>query len=154
MKQVLQGFAVALLLAGACMLVLYFTYDNSATKTTTSAAPIKKKQLSTEEMKTRLEEDDYYILSSQEYEELQTKTETIENTETESEQSNKFQLKLESGMTSEEVARLLEKKNILEDGEAFLTYLNVTKASKALQVGTYDVNSDMSYKEITDLLTK
>jgi beta-N-acetylglucosaminidase len=152
MKQVLQGFAAALLLAGACMLVLYITSDESAAKTT-SAAPIQK-ELSTEEMKTRLEKDDYYILNSKEYEELQQKTETKEKTETESNQPKEFQLKLESGMTSDEVARQLEKKSILEDGDAFLTYLNVTKASKALQVGTYDVNSDMSYEEITELLTK
>ncbi|SNZ10844.1 YceG-like family protein [Terribacillus aidingensis] len=151
MKQVLQGFAAALLLAGVCMLFLYITSDDSATKTT-STAPIKKEQLSTEEMKTRLAEDDYYILSSQEYEELQKKTETKEKTETA--QTEKFQLKLKSGMTSDEVAQLLEEKSILEDGEAFLTYLNVTKASKALQVGTYHVSSDMSYEEITDLLTK
>jgi YceG-like family len=151
MKQVLQGFATALLLAGACMLVLHFTADNRTTNTT-SAAPIKKEQLSTEEMKTHLEKDDYYILNSQEYEELQKKPQAKE--ETEPEQTKKFQLKLQRGMTSDEVARLLEKKHILEDGDAFLTYLNVTEASKALQVGTYDINSDMSYEEIADLLTK
>ncbi|QXE00430.1 endolytic transglycosylase MltG [Terribacillus sp. DMT04] len=153
MKQVIQGFAAALLLAGACMLVLYFASDDGTAKTT-SAAPIKKEELDTEEMKTRLEKDDYYILSSKDYEELQKKTETKDKAKTASEQTKKFQLKLESGMTSDEVAQLLEKKSILEDGDAFLTYLNVTNASKSLQVGTYDVNSDMSYDEITDLLTK
>ncbi|SDD20435.1 YceG-like family protein [Terribacillus halophilus] len=154
MKQVIQGFATALLLAGAIMIVLHYTDTASPETEKTAKAAVETIKPDAEEMKKELEDVGYHVLKNEDYEELKQK-QTVAPAETEQEQKPKsFTLKLESGMTSEEVASELEQAGIIEDASAFRTYLDVTEASESLQVGKYDVNSDMDYDDIVELMTK
>lgn len=153
MKQVIQGFATALLLAGACMLALYFTDTPKTEETATASAAVETVTPSEDDMKKELEENDYHVLSNQDYEELKNaQNKTPEKPK--KEEPKTFTLKLETGMTSDDVATKLEEADIIEDASAFRTYLDVTEASEALQVGTYHVSSDMKYEDISKLMTK
>lgn len=153
MKQVIQGFATALLLAGACMLALYFTGTPKTEETATASAAVKTVTPSEDDMKKELEENDYHVLSNQDYDELKNaQNKTPEKPK--KEEPKTFTLKLETGMTSDDVATKLEEADIIEDASAFRTYLDITEASKALQVGTYHVSSDMKYEDIANLMTK
>lgn len=154
MKQVIQGFATALLLAGAIMIVLHYTETASPKTEKTAKAAVETMKPDAEEMKKELENAGYHVLKNEDYEELKQK-QTAAPAETDQEQKPKsLTLKLESGMTSEEVASKLEKAGIIEDASAFRTYLDITEASESLQVGKYDVNADMDYNELAELMTK
>ncbi|PAD39250.1 endolytic transglycosylase MltG [Terribacillus sp. 7520-G] len=152
MKQVIQGFATALLLAGAIM--LYFHYTEAAKTEQAASAEPQMVKPDNDEMKQELEGQGYHVLDDKEYNQL-TGKQTGNAAKSEPEQQKKtYTLKLENGMTSGEVASSLEKAGIIEDGAAFRTYLDVTEASQSLQVGKYDLDSDMDYKEIVELMTK
>ncbi|MFP7477789.1 endolytic transglycosylase MltG [Terribacillus saccharophilus] len=153
MKQVIQGFATALLLAGACMLAFHFTGTPKAEKTETASAAVETEKPSINEMKKELEENDFYVLSNQDYDKLKESQKKAPE-KPEKEEPKTYTLKLESGMNSEDVASALEKADIIEDASAFRTYLDITEASESLQVGTYHVSSDMEYKDISKLMTK
>ncbi|MFP7493630.1 endolytic transglycosylase MltG [Terribacillus saccharophilus] len=153
MKQVVQGFATALLLAGALMLYFHFSEAPQPEKIASASA---ETQPDTDDMKKELEKSGLHVLKQEEFDQLTEKKSepaAVKNKETKK-QEQTFTLKLVSGMTSDDVATALEKAEIIEDGAAFRTYLDVTKASKALQVGDYKVDSQMTYEEIANLMTK
>ncbi|PAE08745.1 hypothetical protein CHI12_03995 [Terribacillus saccharophilus] len=153
MKQVIQGFATALLLAGACMLTFYFTGTPKTAETATASEAVKTEKPSIDEMKKELGENDYHILSNHDYDELKNSQQKAPEKPKKEEQKT-FTLKLETGMTSQDVSSALEKADIIEDASAFRTYLDITEASESLQVGTYHVSSDMKYEDIAKLMTK
>lgn len=153
MKHVIRGFATALLLAGACMLAFHFTETPKTEETATASAAVKTVKPSIDAMKKELEENDYHVLSNQDYDQLKDAQKKSPE-KPEKEEPKTFTLKLETGMTSDDVASALEKEDIIEDASAFRTYLDITEASESLQVGTYHVSSDMKYEDIAKLMTK
>lgn len=153
MKQVIQGFATALLLAGACMLAIHYTGTPKTEEAATASAAVKTVKPSVDEMQKELEENDYHVLSNQDYDELKDAQQKAPEKPNKEEQKT-FTLKLETGMTSQDVSSALEKADIIEDASAFRTYLDITEASESLQVGSYHVSSDMKYEDIAKLMTK
>ncbi len=57
-------------------------------------------------------------------------------------------------MTTSEITELLEKEKIIDDATKFQDYMNKEKLSRQVQIGEYIVSSDMSYKELGELITK
>lgn len=57
------------------------------------------------------------------------------------------------GMGSEEVALLLEDAGIVESAAAFDSFLNQNGYSTRIEIGTFEVNSQMTYEEIADILS-
>lgn len=153
MKQVIRGFATALLLAGICMLVFHFTENPKMEETATASAAVETVKPSIDNMKKELEENDYHVLTKQDYDQLKDEQEKTPEP-TEKEEQKTFTLKLETGMTSADVASELEKASIIEDASAFRTYLDITEASESLQVGNYQLSSNMGYDDIAKLMTK
>ena len=57
-------------------------------------------------------------------------------------------------MTTSEIAELLEKAKIIDDSMKFQDYMNKEKLSQQVQIGEYIVSSDMSYEELSKLITR
>lgn len=66
----------------------------------------------------------------------------------------KYTVKIKSGMMPEEVARLLEENDIIDDAFSFATYLEDNGYSPYVQIDSFKLTSDMSRKEIAEKITK
>lgn len=64
------------------------------------------------------------------------------------------EIKIESGMLPQEIAKQLEEAGIIEYSEDFTSFLKEFNYSQKLRVGTYKVNNQQSYKELADLFSK
>lgn len=62
------------------------------------------------------------------------------------------QIDITEGMTSEQVAKLLKDKGIVEDSDAFSQYLVINNYTKKIKTGKFQLNTFASYKSITDLI--
>ncbi|KAB2338524.1 endolytic transglycosylase MltG [Cytobacillus depressus] len=65
-----------------------------------------------------------------------------------------LKLEIVSGMVSHDIAALLEREKIIDDGDHFETYLEENGYNKRIQLGTFDLKPDMSYKQIAKIITK
>lgn len=59
----------------------------------------------------------------------------------------------EAGVVSQDIGNILLENNIIDDRQEFLDYLNDNDYSAYIQLGTFTVSSDMSYKEIAEIIT-
>jgi len=57
------------------------------------------------------------------------------------------------GVVTQEVADILVDEKIIDDRQKFLKYLDDNDYSPYLQVGTFEVTSDMSMKELAEVIT-
>ncbi len=57
------------------------------------------------------------------------------------------------GVVTQEVADILVDEKIIDDRQKFVEYLDDNDYSSYLQVGTFEVTSDMSMKEIAEVIT-
>ncbi|KMY54759.1 hypothetical protein AC623_13130 [Bacillus sp. FJAT-27231] len=155
-KQSVRAFAFGLLAASLAL----FVYQEAAGANSTS--------LSKSAMIQKLEKEHYVVLTAkediqqkQEKEQLQQKLNrfTAKNDQNGSpkkektRQKNSYTLRIESGMSSSEVGRLLEKAGVIEDSEKFNTYLTDNGYAEKLQVGEHTVHPSMSMKEMAVVLT-
>ncbi|MDF0727172.1 hypothetical protein PY093_10645 [Cytobacillus sp. S13-E01] len=110
-----------------------------------------------------IKSEDLVVLSKQEYEELKSKNDKIEEqSETPPKEPNKKQdeiniytytLTIQAGMNSMDIADLLEKENIIENANEFDAYLTDQNLNTSIQIGSFVLNSDMSFQSIADVLT-
>ncbi|MBX9973037.1 hypothetical protein [Cytobacillus firmus] len=115
-----------------------------------------------------LQANGYTVLTDEEYTLLQqTKSEdpankntkekeepAEKNTEPEENSQEVYQLTIKSGMTPGEIAAQLEKANVIDQAAEFGNYLEEYGYSKKIQLGTFELTADMSYKEIAKIITK
>ncbi|MGM8365138.1 hypothetical protein ACLIBG_06575 [Virgibacillus sp. W0181] len=173
MRQPIRAFSIGLLTASVILLVVFlFFKDNSVTE----------QQYTMDELKNKVEEKGYRIVSEEEYitlslmeeEELENdnnsektetksdnkadktnKTEEGENKEESvSEESKSYTLKVEPNMMPHIVSDLLEKNKIIENASELDQYLEEHDISNLIQIGDHQLNSDMTIAEIAEEITK
>lgn len=66
----------------------------------------------------------------------------------------KFTLNIESGMLSSSISELLEKNKIIDDGQKFNSYLEEHEYESKVQLGNFELNSEMTFNEIAEEITK
>lgn len=88
--------------------------------------------------------------------EATTQEATTQEATTESGSSNYVTAKITvtSGMTSSEVAYMLQEAGIIKDYLDFDEYLNQNGYSTQIRINDYEFNSNMSYKELAEALIK
>lgn len=89
-----------------------------------------------------------------ELKEEKIKQETTDTQEKEKEEQATYTLIIESGMSTKEIADLLEQSGIIEDSNTFVQFLEEKNWSRSIQIGSYDLNRSMSYEEIGKIITK
>ena len=65
----------------------------------------------------------------------------------------RFHLRIEEGMTSKEISEELVDAGVIDDANGFNTFLAERKLQHLIQIGEYDVDSEMSFLQITEIIT-
>lgn len=73
--------------------------------------------------------------------------------EEEEEEVKKLKIKVESGFVSQNIADLLEEEGFIENANEFVTYLEENDYSPYIQIGEFEVASDMTMKDIAETIT-
>ncbi|WP_335869368.1 hypothetical protein [Bacillus sp. 2205SS5-2] len=104
------------------------------------------------------------LAQSQEQKTEKPETAKEENTEkpevskeeknTDEKETTTFTLSIKSGMTSFEIAETLAQQKIVQDEDDFRTFLNENKHAEEIQIGEYEVSSDMDYLTLAKIITK
>ncbi|WP_246569807.1 endolytic transglycosylase MltG [Lentibacillus saliphilus] len=196
MKYPVRTFSIGLFSAGIIMLVVYM-FNHSA---------LSQQTLSQDEMIALLKEDDFRVITEEQYialsvdePEEDNKAEATDDTETndvdqttsenedkeadanpetdESESASEeetedieaeedvddqeapeseatsYTLKVEPGMMSSDISKKLEEQGIIESAQEFNAYLQEHDYSLLIQIGTFKVNSAMSFYELAETIT-
>ncbi|MGN0151359.1 MAG: hypothetical protein ACI39Q_02695 [Wujia sp.] len=127
------------------------TEDNSESVTTEVEKEDKTTEEKTTEEKTTVEE------TTEEVTEDTVTTEAVTTEEnTSARQDGEYttaKITVVGGMGSEQVAKLLEEAGIIKDAADFDSYLNKNGYSTRIEIGTFEVNSGMTYEEIATILS-
>ncbi|WP_096270594.1 hypothetical protein [Paucisalibacillus globulus] len=89
-------------------------------------------------------------------EETNNQSDSTEETDNKKEEENtkNFTLVIESGMPSSSISNELEANGIIDDAAEFISYLEDEGYAVRIQLGEFQLSSDMSYFEIAEALTK
>ncbi|MEI3606823.1 hypothetical protein SPD48_14030 [Pseudogracilibacillus sp. SE30717A] len=82
-----------------------------------------------------------------------TKKAEKEEAEDDKEKVIKAKFTTKSGVVSQDIADILVEKKIIKDSKKFAKYLEDNDYSPYIQLGTFEVNSDMSFKELAETVT-
>lgn len=165
-KRSLRSFAFGLF-AASSIIGAYTAYSGSGTAEKTD------KQITTEQAEKVLSAAGYTAIAKDEYDELITakdkaerdaqqakadaEKKAAEQKETDNADSNQpvsYKLKIKSGMNPAEIAETLAKQKIIKDKDEFEAFLIDNDYHTKVQVGTFRVYSDMSFREIAEKITK
>lgn len=155
MKHTVRAFALGLATATALLTFTYYQTQNQN----------ESKALTDQEAITHLESKDYHVLSKSSFEDLKEEKKASQSQEDDSKEDDKkqnvtkekdqkdpskqpYSLTIEPGMLSSSISDELKKAGILEDKAKFEVFLKDHEYSRAIQIGTYSITRDMSYKEI------
>lgn len=153
-KRNTRAFAIGILVSVCIIGSFYF----SALK---KEMPV---DLSIENAKALLADHGFIVLTKEKYQEIEKanndkpkKTETIEQPASppkSTEAAVAYTLEIIGGMVSHDIAVMLEKEKIIDDADQFETYLEENGYSKRIQLGSFELKSDLSYKQIAKIITK
>ncbi len=162
-KRSLRSFAFGLF-ASSSIIGAYTVYNHAET----SAEPDKK--ITTEQAEKVLSAAGYTTVANEDYEELVAAKEEEDKAAQQAEADKKaaqqevpkkeenepvtYKLKIKSGMSPGEIADTLAKEKIIKDKEEFEAFLIDNDYHTKVQVGSFRVYSDMSFREIAEKITK
>ncbi|WP_243297215.1 endolytic transglycosylase MltG [Bacillus litorisediminis] len=165
-RHLLQGFAAGMFLTACISLLGVYNSDNDSNNIDPNQAIAE------------LKKNGYQVLTTAEWNDLQAQIVTgkpageqsVEATAAETEDSSvstsqtpaketkdevkSYTLTIAAGMNSSDVAERLEQNGIIDDSFVFQQYLIDRKLDGAIQIGSYQVRSDMSFEVITSIITK
>ncbi|GAA0482450.1 hypothetical protein GCM10008986_04150 [Salinibacillus aidingensis] len=166
MKYILRSFALGILTATVLIGVIYFAGDSSSAN--------EEAALTTEKATTYLENEGLHVVEQKKWKQLnqtladqQEQLEIVNNidnpakddekTNKDSKEKNKNRITvtidIESGMATSEVANLLKEKQMIDNAGEFESYLAEHGYEKAVQIGSFEVHSDMDFYQIAETIT-
>lgn len=116
-----------------------------------------KQMIDKTKAQTYVKEQGYHVLTDDEIDKLVEKKLELNKQQEELPKEDTTittEIKIESGMLPQEIAKQLEEAGIIEYSEDFTSFLKEFNYSQKLRVGTYKVNNQQSYKELADLFSK
>ncbi|MGP4061704.1 hypothetical protein [Halobacillus sp. H74] len=146
MKHLIRSYSIGLLTAA---IVVGITYWNSEEP----SVEVKEKSPGTEEMISQLEEDGYHVVSNEEWEAQQQTTASSSDKEKEKSTLVTFSIDIVSGTNSTEISQKLQQANIIDDANAFETFMKENDYSRFIQIGQATLNSEMTHQEIAEAIT-
>ncbi|MFD2704264.1 hypothetical protein [Salibacterium lacus] len=156
-RKSMQIFSIGWFGAACCIAAAYFLLQPGQNETESSAQSTEQAEeqtssgtWNTEEHIASLESDGYVVMTEEEYSTIQE-----ENTPPEEEETNEITaiLHIEPGMTSGDVASLLQQLEMVEEASAFQQKLQSSGRASSIRPGQYKVNSTMSAQEIINQIT-
>ncbi|SFA96136.1 MULTISPECIES: endolytic transglycosylase MltG [unclassified Bacillus (in: firmicutes)] len=162
-SRVIRAFALGIVFAVSILGTYYYVKDVGVSG-----------ELNEQSAKKYLEKKNFVVLTSDEYKKTQFKekavkketaakkkesptTSSIEKPAAPVEKKPEvinYSLYIVSGMTSGEIAEVLAKQKIVANKFEFEQYLIKNNYHTEVQLGTFEVNSEMTYEEIAKVITK
>lgn len=152
-KRGTRGIAIGLLLSAICLFAFQYLNPSENKGFETSHASDDASITAVELEKLQNEVNDW----QSKYEELEKKQKSEseqEKTKKSKKQPESFELTVEAGMVSKEITDQLEAAKIINDSGDFNDYLVAKGLQTKIRIGTYTMEQNMSYQEISDILTK
>lgn len=149
MKQMMRAFSIGVLVSTLLLAAGYFFLMEERTAAEPVASvPTEKEMIS------QLEKNGYTVtLVTEDDVEPEEETSEINEEQQEKQEKEELNIQIKKGMTLSDIVNKLEKSHIVEDGEAFSIYMNEQGYSTRIQLGTFTLHEEMSYKEIASQLT-
>lgn len=166
MKRTIRAFSLGLFSAGLIIIAVILINGE------TSVSRMNAEELPLEEMIDIMKEEGYRVVTEEEYisisvtdQDGQANTdeqETADQNEDEDENKEdseegeieKYTLPIKEGMASSEIGELLEENNIIESSSDFNKYLIDEGFHQRVQLGEFEVTSDMDFKAIAEEITR
>lgn len=168
----LKSFASGMIIATSIFTAVYYfqPFNKREQKI------VENDTLTNEEVQAYLNSNGYISIPEQTYDELVAKSKEFEAIKNQTQKASEpkppeqketvpippspevekkiFTLTVKSGMDSIQIANLLENAGIVDSGREFEQFLTKKDWTRSIQVGTYQLNSSMSYEEIGTIITK
>ena len=141
----LRGFAVGLLTATILLGGLYYYLEDNEQKRTLETLKEESEQYGYVLMKP--EKEKVSELPAQTTSDRQETTQKIEET------FISYTLTVTEGMNSEDIVALLLQNGILNNAKDFQIYLEDHQLTRSIQIGTYEITSNMTHKQIAQTIT-
>ena len=164
MKKTLRGIGIGLFLAGATFTVIQqFDEPISQEKASTYKKEIKDLEQQLAEAKEQLtnSETSAPITDTVEAKQENTNntkeqqvTEQIDNTEQSSEKNGVYgTILIYEGVTAYDIGKQVEDAGIIENGRELELYLSKPEYARSLQIGQFELHSDMTLEQMAKILT-
>ena len=164
MKKTLRGIGIGLFLAGATFTVIQqFDEPISQEKASTYKKEIKDLEQQLAEAKEQLtnSQTSAPITDTVEAKQENTNntkeqqvTEQIDNTEQSSEKNGVYgTILIYEGVTAYDIGKQVEDAGIIENGRELELYLSKPEYARSLQIGQFELHSDMTLEQMAKLLT-
>ncbi|MEK4147323.1 hypothetical protein NST02_09670 [Robertmurraya sp. FSL W8-0741] len=144
-KHTLRAFALGIILA---VVLLHFTVLE------------REPEIPINSSKERITEAGFIVLTKEEFNDLENKQmeppakETKTNKETPIEEKKQITLEIKLNMSTKKIADILAKEQIIENAGEFEQYLIEHGYHTKVQIGSFELNSEMTYEEISKIITK
>lgn len=159
MKTIIRSYALGLLTAVIAVGIVYFQDENTAADHT------EKQNITLDEAKNFVTLKGYQVIPTEDWKELNDIKESYEQlieeqneakpeTEEEPISYHSYLLTIEPGMNSSDVSELLYQAQIIDNEKRFNQYLVENGLSTRIQIGEYELISDMTYEEIAAIITR
>ena len=164
MKKTLRGIGIGLFLAGATFTVIQqFDEPISQEKASTYKKQIKdleqqpaeaKEQLTNIETSAPISDTIEDQQGPTEKTEKQQATEQIDKTEQSSEKNGVYgTILIYEGVTAYDIGKQVEDAGIIENGRELELYLSKPEYARSLQIGQFELHSDMTLEQMAKILT-
>ncbi|MDQ0351023.1 hypothetical protein J2R98_000826 [Alkalibacillus filiformis] len=156
-----MAFSLGIIVTTLILSVVYFSEAEGEQEV---ADVESNEHITIEEAHELLEEEGHIIISQSEmdqfdqleadYNDLNEQLEEYQAEESITDHDHKvFTLEVESGMSTQNIASVLEEQGIINDSGELVNYLTENDYSRAIQVGTYVVTSEMTHQQIAITIT-
>lgn len=146
MKPWIRTYSLGLITAAIAMAIAFWNTEPSTTK-------VVKEQMNEEEMISQLEQQGYQVVTNDEWQAAQSNQEPVDDSIESQTSMNTFSIDIVPGTTTDEISQKLIQANIIEDAEAFESFMRENDYSRYIQIGQATLNTGMSHKEIAEAIT-
>lgn len=175
MKHTVRSFSIGLLTAGLIMLAVFYFLEEGNNDQVTMPTEEMISHIEQDGFRVLTEKEyiAFSVTNAQEKDDTETKetpseeeeNATEENEANETEEDNNSNeaeekstpvtktINIENGMASSHISSMLEDENLVDDGEAFNSYLQDNDYSLRVQLGQHELTEGMTYFEIAEELT-
>ncbi|MFA9455802.1 hypothetical protein ACERJO_03415 [Halalkalibacter sp. AB-rgal2] len=157
LQQFAGGLFLATALIGGALYVSHSQEEVTDAEEDREAPLTSHEELSTTQLIEQLEQEQYVVISEDEFAELHAQLDEQEDRTEENEHERQTTyvmiLEISQGMTSYDVAEQLVRGRIINNEQDLLSYVQNEQLSHRLRTGQYEVTSDMTIEEIVELMT-
>jgi hypothetical protein len=146
MKPWIRTYSLGLITAAIAMAIAFWNTEPAVTE-------VVEEQMNEENMISQLEQQGYQVVTNDEWQAAQSTQEPVSDSiETET-SMNTFSIDIVPGATTDKISQKLIQANIIEDVEAFESFMQENDYSRYIQIGQATLNSEMTHKEIAEAIT-